>query len=383
MAQVIGDRSTTNILSNRLVIDMADKIALLEPNETPFMSFMKIAKKQIRVAKSYKVEWLEDDIGARWDAINNGAGYNSAAVSIVVDNGDYFTAGDIIKVPRTLEVISVTSVSSNTLTIVRAFGTTTAAALVDNDPIVIIGNANEEGSGARGIKSTTEVPKFNYTQIWKTPFGVTNTQAATTLYGGKDMDYQRMKKATEHKIDMARSMYFGELKQDTSGTNARRTTKGLLSFLTSNNYDAGGSLTQSEFDNNISEVVFQHGSKDKILLCGARLLSVINGWALQKLVVNQEAADKYGLKIFEYITPFGTYHLMNDQRLLEGAVYGGYGIVLDPENVKYCPLEGRDTKLETNIQANDADKREDQYITEAALEVKLPQTHAVITGVTS
>lgn len=382
MAQVIGDRSTTNILSNRLVIDMADKIALLEPNETPFMSFLKIAKKQIRTAKSYKVEWLEDDIGARWDAINKVAGYNDSATAIDVDNGDYFTAGDIVKVPRTGEVMSVTSVATNEITVVRGFGTTAKAALVDNDPLVIIGNANEEGSGTRGIKTTLEVPKFNYTQIWKTPFGVTNTQNATTLYGGKDMDYQRMKKATEHKIDMARSMYFGELKQDIGGTNARRTTKGLLSFLTANNYDANGGLTQSEFDNNISEVVFKHGSKDKILLSSARLLSVINGWALNKLQVNQDAS-KYGLAIFDYITPFGTYHIMNDQRLLEGAVYGGYGIVLDPENVKYCPLEGRDTKLETNIQANDADKREDQYITEAALEVRLPSTHAVITGVTS
>lgn len=382
MAQVSGTRSTTNILSNRLVIDMADKIALLEPNETPFMSFLKIAKQNIRVAKSYKVEWLEDDIGARWDAINNGAGYAAGDTAIVVDNGDYFSARDIVKVPRTGEVFSVTSIATNTLTIVRAFGTTTAAALVDNDPLVIIGNANEEGSTTRVLKSTTEVAKFNYTQIWKTPFGVTNTQNATTLYGGKDMDYQRMKKATEHKIDMARSMYFGELKQDTTGANARRTTKGLLSFLTANSYDAGGGLTQSEFDNNVSEVVFKHGSKKKILLCSARLLSVINGWATNKLQVNQDAA-KYGLAIFDYITPFGEYHLMNDQRILEGAIYGGYGIVLDPANVKYCPLEGRDTKLETNIQAPDADERKDQYITEAALEVHHAETHAIITGVTS
>src|SRR5690554_3397330 len=159
MAQVIGTRSTTNILSNRIVIDMSDKIALLEPNETPFMSFLKIAKKNIRTAKSYKVEWLEDDIGARWDAINKVAGYNDSATAIDVDNGDYFTAGDIVKVPRTGEVMSVTSVATNEITVVRGFGTTAKAALVDNDPLVIIGNANEEGSGTRGIKTTLEVPK--------------------------------------------------------------------------------------------------------------------------------------------------------------------------------------------------------------------------------
>jgi hypothetical protein len=383
MAQVQGTRNTGNILSNKMVIDMSEDIALLEPNETPFMSFVNITKKKTEVARSYKVEWMEDDIGARWDAVNLPAGYLSTDTAIVVDNGDYFTARDIVKVPRTGEVLSVTSVAANTLTVVRAYGTTTAAALVDNDPLVIIGNANEEGSTTRALKSTLEQPKFNYTQIWKTPFGVTNTQNAVKMYGGKDISYQQMKKATEHKIDMARSMYFGELKQDTTGSGPRRTTKGMLSFLTKNNYDAAGALTQSEFDNNVSEVVFKHGSKEKILLCSARLLSVINGWAQQKLVVNQEAADKYGLAIFEYITPFGKYHLMNDSRILEGAVYGGYGIVLDPANVKYRPLEGRDTKLETNIQANDADERKDQYITEAALEVRLPDTHAVLTGVTS
>ena len=74
---------------------------------------------------------------------------------------------------------------------------------------------------------------------------------------------------------------------------------------------------------------------------------------------------------------------MNYQHILEGAVYGGYGIVIDPENVKYRPLQGRDTKLETNIQANDENQRKDQYITEAGLEVRLPKTHAVLTGVTS
>lgn len=165
MAQVSGSRSTTNILSNRLVIDMADKIALLEPNETPFMSFLKIAKKNIRTAKSYKVEWLEDDIGARWDAINAVGGYAVGITALVVDNGDYFTAGDVVKVPRTGEVIYVVSVSTNTLTVLRGYGTTAAAALLDNDPLVIIGNANEEGSGTRTIKSTTELPKFNYTQL--------------------------------------------------------------------------------------------------------------------------------------------------------------------------------------------------------------------------
>ena len=379
---ITGTRSTGNITANKVVVDMSQDIALLDPNEAPFISFLKLAQKNVEVASSFKFEWMEDELGARWDAVNNGAGYAAGEVAIVVDDGTIFSARDIVKVPRTGEVLSVTSIATNTITVVRGFGTTAAAALVDNDPVVIIGNANEEGSGTRIIKSTAEVAKYNFMQIFKTPYGVTNTQAATTLYGGKDINFQRKKKGVEHKIDMARAFYFGELKSDTSGTNPRRTTKGLLSFCNANNYDAGGALTQSEFDNNISEVVFKHSSKRKILSCSARFLSVVNGWAMGKLQVYEEA-QKFGLAIFKYITPFGEYMLMNDQRVLEGAVYGGYGIVIDPANIKYRYLKGRDTHIETDIQNNDADEVQEQYLTEAGLEVRQPKTHAVITGVTN
>lgn len=201
------------------------------------------------------------------------------------------------------------------------------------------------------------------------------------MYGGNDLSYQQKKKGIEHMVDMTRSFYFGERKEDKTGNKPKRTTGGLLSFLTENNYDANGALTQSEFDNNISEVVFRYGSKEKLLLCSARLLSVINGWAMGKLQVDM-GAKKFGLNVVEYITPFGVFKMLHDP-ILEGAVYGTYGVAIDIENIKYRPLQGRDTSLETNIQNNDEDQRIDQYLTEAGIEVRLPQTHAVITGVTS
>lgn len=381
-----GSRDTLNILQARRVVDMANEIALLEPNASPFMSFLKISKKNVRTVTNPRFDWLEDDILPRVDAINEADGYAANITSIKVDNGIYFRPGDQVKIPRTGEVILVTAAdaATNTLTVVRGYGITTAQAIVNKDVLLIIGDVSEEGALSRHVRTTKEVNKFNYTQIFKWPFEVTNTEQASKLYGGKDLNYQQMKAGVEHKVQQARAFMFGERKED-SGPNGkpRRATGGLLSFLTENNYDAGGQLTKSEFDNNISEVVFKHGSKDKILLCSARFLSVVNGWGETYLRINKEVMTKFGLKIFEYVTPFGTYHLMNEQRILDGAVYGAYGIVLDPENVRFCPLQGRDTKLETNIQPNDQDGRKDQYITEAGLEVQLAKTHGVITGVTS
>lgn len=381
MAQVTGVRDTNNILAAKMKIDMSEKIALLQPSATPLTVFMKRAAGSSQAAKNPKFSWMEDDLGARWDAINAAAGYASGITALDVDNGSYFTAGDQVKVPRTGEVLLVSSVSTNTLTVVRGFGTTAAAALVDNDPLVIVGNVNEEGGLARVLKSTVEVEVFNYTQIWKTPFGVTNTQNATDMYGGQDLSYQQKKKGIEHMVDMERSFLFGEKKLDTSGSHPKRTTGGLLTFTSANNYDAGGALTQSEFDQNVAEIAFRYGSSEKLLLASARLLSVINGWATGKLQIMQ-GEKTYGLSVTKYVTPFGVLNIVYHP-LLEGAIYGGYGVVLDVENIKYRPLQGRDTKLETNIQANDEDSRKDQYLTEAGLEVRLPKTHALITGVTS
>lgn len=381
MAQINGVRNTSNILQAKMKIDMSEKIALLQPEATPLVTFLKRAKSNIEAASNPKFSWMEDDLGARWDAINNAAGYANNITSIVVDNGDYFSAGDLVKVPRTGEVMLVTAVATNTLTVTRGYGVTAAAALVDNDPITIIGNANEEGSGTRAIKSTLEQEVYNYTQIFKTPFGVTNTQNASVMYGGSDLSYQQKKKGIEHMRDMNRTFLFGERKYDNSGNAARRAAGGLLSFLSANNYDAGGQLTQSEFDQNISEVAFRYGSSEKLMLCSARLLSVVNGWATGKLQIEQ-GEQTFGLNVTKYVTPFGILNLVYDP-MLEGAVYGGYGLILDVENIKYRPLKGRDTKLETNIQANDEDQRKDQYITEAGIEVRLPKTHALITGVTS
>lgn len=386
MANVTGVKDTNNTLAAKLKIDMSEKIALLQPSATPLITFLKRAKGNTATANNPKFSWLEDDIGARWDAINDVAGYNTSATKIVVDTGAIFTVGQLVKVPRTGEVMKVAVIdpdgdNANEITFVRGFGTTAAAAIVNDDPLVIIGNANEEGAGAPTINNTTETEVYNYTQIFRTTFGVTNTQNATAMYGGNDLAYQQKKKGVEHLVDMARSFYFGELKLLTSGTHPLRTTKGLLGFLNQNNYDASGALTQDEFDQNICEGLFKYGSNEKLMLCSARVLSVINGWAMGKLQIDQ-GEKTFGLSVTKYISPFGTLNLLHEP-LFEGALYGGYAACIDVENVKYRPLKGRDTSLRTNIQANDVDAREDEYLTEAGLEVRSPKTHALLTGVTS
>lgn len=128
-----------------------------------------------------------------------------------------FTVGDVIRNSRTGENMLVTVVATGAdtteLTVTRAFGTIATAANAVGDGLFIIGNVNEENSGARNVNSTRSTAQTNYTQIFKTSIAVSNTEKQSNLYGGKDLPYQRAKKGTEHALDKQLSSLSEMVKQ--------------------------------------------------------------------------------------------------------------------------------------------------------------------------
>jgi len=373
---------TNTIAEHRLRIDMSEKIAELEPNASPLITLTKKMKRR-RVVTNPEFNWMEQDPGNRWDAINNSAGYNNSATVWAVDNAGYFRVGDIVQVPRTTEVVLVTAVDNtgNTITVNRGWGGSTTARLEDDEPLVILGNANEEGAKLREIKTTEPVKKTNYTQILRTPVGVTNTLAATSTYGPKAMAYYRHLDGINHAIDMERTMWLGKKGKDIHNGKPRRTTGGILEFLTENVLDVSaitGGLTEQAFTEWLEDV-FRYGSSEKILFACGRLCTIIDLWAQNKLKT-VPGERTYGVKVKEYVSSHGTLYIVK-HKLFEGPVYGGMGVILDMNNVAYCPLKGRDTKLLTARQDPDEDAVKDEYITEFGVEVRLPKTHAIIKGV--
>ena len=383
MTNISGVRTTNNINQYRRVIDMAEDIALMDPNDSPFVTFLKLAKKDTRVVYNPKFEWLEDDLLEGATAINYESGYAASATSIKVDDGSIIRVGDVLHLPATGENVLVTAVSTNTLTVVRGYGSTAAAAITDNDPVINLGPAMAENSGLRGVVSTAAANKYNYTQIFRTPFSLSGTEAASALYGGKDRSYQRRKCSLEHKRDIARAMYFGQRKEDVSGAAPRRAMGGVLEFLSDAEtcaFDATNlPLTYRNFDNYVAKPAFAHGSGEKLLIAGPYLASAINCWAENKLVSAVDADTTYGIRVKDLITTYGDLKVIYDP-LLDVGAYAGYGFILDAENVRYVCLDGRDTKLRMGVQAGDVDGVIDEYLTECSLEVRCPKTHFLVTG---
>ena len=398
-----GNAARTTLESaeeGRLIVEASDKIMLLEPNKHPLVSLMTSVGK-VYDGKAWKgngilkaatgnpeFSWFEDFYNGRYCTVAgalkdddviitvDGAGTNSAYL---------FTVGDVVKNSLTDEnmlVVEITSGSS--ITVERAFGSTAAAAIDDDSGLFIVGNVNEENSGARNVNTTRAAKESNYTQIFKTSITVSGTEREANLYGGPDLPYLRAKHGTQHALDIERAFWWGEMKTSYSvGTQGhpRRTTGGILEWIKASGapiFDATGGLTVAEFNVFLREA-FTYGSDSKYLFTGGILLNTLNEVARGQIQM-RPLEKSYGMSIGTWTTPFGTINIIHNPLFVQA--YAGTAFVIDMDCLKYRYMNNRDTKLFTNVQGNDVDGQIDQYVSEVGLQRMQGQKCAYIYGIT-
>lgn len=391
MAAQSGQRNTGNVASIQQKIDISDRILNVDPSEAPYTVILKRTQgggaKQAVESATFK--WVEDDRMERWDAINNGAGYNSSATSVVVDTGTVFYKDSLVLIPRTGEIVRVTAVSGTTLTIVRGQGGSTAAAINDNDPLYVLGPVFEEGVLSADSRSENPVEQTNYTQIFKTSVEGSGTWlSSSNETTPHDWDHQKKKAMVEHLISLENAALFGK-PASTTGPNSKplRLTGGLLHYQTHNATAVGGTLTEAAFDTWVG-TAFSKGSDEKVLLASDTVINALMGFAKNKLNTSVEQ-KAYGVNYMTYASPYGKLSIVR-HRLLTGAIYGGYAVCVDfkagEHGYRFLKGDGpggaRDTHVQPNIQAPDYDGRKDQILTEAGFKIGLSKTGARLTGVT-
>lgn len=392
--------SATSSSEQRLIVDAVDKIFLLEPNKHPLVTLLTNVGKvwdgkawvgsgiMKAVTGNPEFKWFEDVYGGRYARTTNTESSSSTTIEVQgagTSSAYIFTIGDVVRNSRTSENFLVTAIASAlSLTVVRGYGSVVGAAMNAGDGLFIIGNVNEENAGARNVNATRSTPQVNYTQIFKTTIAVSNTEKAANLYGGKDLPYQRAKKGTEHALDIERAFWFGQAKYDVTGTQGhpRRSTGGVDEFITGGSsyvQNQGGPLTAPDMNTFLREG-FTFGNSTKMLFAGGIVLQAINEIARGQ-ILTKTGDTTYGVRISEWQTPFGIVNIVHNPLFVEELA--GQAYLMDMECFRYRFMEGRDTQLQTNIQAPDVDGEVDQYISEVGLERKQAPRHALLKGVTS
>lgn len=381
-----GVQDDQTLLSNRRVIDMDDTIAQLEPDETEFTQFL--LNMPSRPAKSAKVEWLEDELIPRVTVLTaNIANATVTTISVATNTGNYFRVNDIIRVAETGENCLVTGVAASTLTVVRGYGTTAATSTsTATGDIIRLGNAASEGQTLGQLLNTKQVAQYNYCQIFRNPAGFTNTLAASELYGGAEPSYEMKKKMREHRISIEYSLFWGQRKLDTTGTNARNVMGGLTDFITTNITNIAGNLTEKNLET-FFRTAFRYGSQSKKVLFAAPLIgSAMSSFPQARLAYpNSTGVKVHGVSLAQYQSAQGqNVNIVikrdwNDFQATTG-FWGAYGVLVDTESTIWRPL--RPTKLLLDRQAPDEDSVKQEYLTEASVEIQHDRRHAILKNAT-
>lgn len=212
----------------------------------------------------------------------------------------------------------------------RGFGTTAEVAGLAGDELFLIGNVNEENSGARNVNTTRSAKLTNYVQIFKTTIAVSNTEKEANLYGGKDLPYLRAKHGTAHALDIERAFWFSQKKSDTSGTmgHPRKATGGVLEFIEAGNsyvQNQAGPLTAPDLNTFLREA-FTYGNDRKTMFAGGIVLQAINEIARGQVRMRPNEKS-YGMSISEWVTPFGVINIVHNPLFV--GTYAGFGFLLD------------------------------------------------------
>lgn len=393
-----GTKAQTNLSSNREKFDFAEQIALLEPDAAKFTTLTMRTNKGTTGATTHR--WLDDELQPDEVQIDDSTTYSAGSVTITVDDGNAFAAGDLVMVNASKEIFLVISISTDNLTVDRDYGeagtpgyVARADSISDDAWLTIIGNAFEQGHPLPSIKNFQEVERTNVVQDLRTPFGVTEIVAATDQYGENDWPYQMRKKGVEHLRNLERQNVQGvAVRSDLSLYSSSNTAPGTAAGIDFYIREYGDSvrqisqteITQTEFLDAL-QAMFANGSQNKLLLSSPTLRTAFDFWGISKLNTFV-AGTVFGMKINRWESSWGTVSIVTEEILRDPGSDGETSYFIDLDNVKIVTLQGiGQTRLRMlePYKATGATIKQAEWNTISCLEVRSAGTHGYITGVTS
>ena len=316
-------------------------------------------------------------------------------------------------------VSAVNSGNSIQITTVEQYGadadTELTSSAANEWQFQVIGSAFGEGTGSPDSFGYDMDDTYGYTQIFKTSAHMSNTARATVLRGyASEWDRVWSMKLREHKVDIERAMLFnnkgridsvqytegmiGHIVKSSGGTDMAGLTVDAtaLSYVAGKPYirnvnaGAGNEVTYDRFLEDF-EVIFapeRGGASEKFCMASMAVVTYMNRLKGGYLSDSTDSNQHYNLdftsvdgglghKVMKIDSIHGSLSIVKNP-LLKG-IGKSMMVGVDLGCVAYRPLVGnglnRDTYIETNVQSPDEDARKDQILTEAGLEVCLPEAH--------
>lgn len=217
------------------------------------------------------------------------AAANNSATSITVDKGAVVEPSSVIMNTKTNEYMFVSAVSGNTLTVVRGFAESTAAAVTQNDELLYLGTAKKEGSLAPNPKYRRGVPRMNYSQIFRNGWGTTRTAEHIKFITGNKATENKEDAVSMHAQDIEMALLLGRKSlNQVDGSEVLSTMDGLTSIVKNNTALAAAATLDSiqEWMYSNFETCPEGVPNERVVMTSLNVLYILN-----KLI--REAGSSY------------------------------------------------------------------------------------------
>lgn len=379
MTNLRSTSSVDNITSGQKVIDMADKVWDWEPDTAPFLKLLTLSSAGKRAVESTVFYHLEQQRLAVTTTTT--ASHTNSVTTLKLTATDFLQPDDVIKNTSTDEnMLVATIVSSNSITVTRAWGEVSGTAMSSGDTILNLGPAYADGAAAQTPLQRLLDTGSNYIQDFRKESGLDWNTDATKMYSGSERERLRKDAMRELKRKMEMAFLYGQLKAGGTANAPKRQMRGLKYFISTNVHNIGGALTEATFLGHL-EGDFTYGSSRKVLLASARFITAMASWGLNRLRGNEAMTKALGIQVDSYTCPFGQMDVAW-HKLIDRAGYTGSAFLIDPDNVRYTYQKGRDFQMRPDIQAPNEHKYIDEFYAYASLDMLVEKSHAYYYGVT-
>jgi hypothetical protein len=371
-----------------LIEDVSDVIGIVSPYETPLLDWLGDPK---RSAASTVHEWLEDTLHPNTDQINQTVFTPDAlnCTGVTVDNGGRFQVGDQVRPGDSREVMLVTVVAGNVLTVIRGYGNTTKVPLVNDMKLTILGNAALEGGDAPAARSTSRVRRMNYTQIFTASVNVSGSNQAARHHGVQDeLDYQKQERMRELLRDLENCVINGvaPASGQVGSSSTRRTMNGLIRLISTNVFSPGsggipggggsGSDLNEAVLNAAMRLIWEQSSGTiDTIVCGGLQKRRINSFITSQRAYAPEDTRFRDL-VGVYESDFGVCRVIVSRWVPADSI-----MLLDSSRIEVMPLRGRSFHYKPLAATGDASSG--MVVGEYTTEFRNENAHGVIRGLSA
>ena len=319
-------------------LDLSNELAeIIRRDNTSFISRVGING----VATETTHSWMEDQLNPNTLTLNEAMDGVETDLDVAAGHGVRVRIGSLLKnvsEAGKTEVFRVTAIATDTLTVDRGYGSTSAETHTSGSTLQIIAHTAQEGQDLPADESRTRTKVSNYTQIFQRGIQVSHTMRSVLQAGVADeFTFQVARRMMEVMRELDSSVINGIKSADAGSDTSYRSMGGLVEFASQ---AQGNTTTTSEaltptVINAMVKQIWDDGGAPNFILVGGKQKRAISAFdqAYRRMTYDGNTA---GYVVDKFVSDLG---FMLDV-IVDPWVADDVCIVGDLGKVRVMPLTG-------------------------------------------